>query len=489
MNQILLWKTILATHWSVLKSQPQRLGTARGRGRRVLPPWLLLGSVLLCGCTMRLTVSADGRSDARLAGGNDGRIDAGTGKTDVRIACDGDACGDTADTDSRSAVSVCGDGVREGQEQCDDRNVSDGDGCDSNCQIEPGWHWVVLPETRCLDGSATGLGVRRTQNASKLVIYLQEGGACFNPLSCLATRKRFAETDFDSWIDTYGSSGLFNRELADNPFADFDQIFVPYCSGDVFAGNNVRQDVSGMGPSGQAAQAVHRGYRNVQDVISWTAERFAPSQVVVAGSSAGGFGALFNGGQVRAVFSKASLTILSDSGAVFSEGYLAPCETETWRQLWNFDGDAEGFDGTLPSKQACPECYVDTDGNGRPDRMLGLLENLAKNQPRTVVGVISSLHDQVIRLFFAGGYRFPGRYTGDCNDIFPMPADTFEQGLCDLRSGLTQWNADRYRVHYRVGSHHIWLADDDWFDPTLRIWVSELLNEQASDVVAEGACD
>ncbi|HDP73556.1 MAG TPA: DUF4215 domain-containing protein, partial [Candidatus Woesearchaeota archaeon] len=35
--------------------------------------------------------------------------------------------------------AVCGDGVIEGDEQCDDGNTLDGDGCSSTCEVESGW--------------------------------------------------------------------------------------------------------------------------------------------------------------------------------------------------------------------------------------------------------------------------------------------------------------------------------------------------------------
>ena len=41
------------------------------------------------------------------------------------------------------APSVCGDGVQEGVEACDDANVSDGDGCSSECEIEAGYVCTV----------------------------------------------------------------------------------------------------------------------------------------------------------------------------------------------------------------------------------------------------------------------------------------------------------------------------------------------------------
>jgi cysteine-rich repeat protein len=34
---------------------------------------------------------------------------------------------------------ICGDGVIEGTEECDDGGLTPGDGCDSSCEIESGW--------------------------------------------------------------------------------------------------------------------------------------------------------------------------------------------------------------------------------------------------------------------------------------------------------------------------------------------------------------
>ena len=43
--------------------------------------------------------------------------------------------------------SVCGNGVLEGFETCDDDNDTDGDGCSASCQIEPGWTCMGEPST------------------------------------------------------------------------------------------------------------------------------------------------------------------------------------------------------------------------------------------------------------------------------------------------------------------------------------------------------
>jgi len=39
---------------------------------------------------------------------------------------------------SGTCDSICGDGLQVGTEECDDGNNKDGDGCSSECKIEPG---------------------------------------------------------------------------------------------------------------------------------------------------------------------------------------------------------------------------------------------------------------------------------------------------------------------------------------------------------------
>ncbi|MFO7639409.1 MAG: DUF4215 domain-containing protein, partial [bacterium] len=48
--------------------------------------------------------------------------------------------------------SVCGDGVREGDEECDDGNRLPGDGCDPSCRFECG-NGRLDPNEECDDGN------------------------------------------------------------------------------------------------------------------------------------------------------------------------------------------------------------------------------------------------------------------------------------------------------------------------------------------------
>ncbi|BDA49076.1 probable Sushi, von Willebrand factor type A, EGF and pentraxin pentraxin domain-containing protein at C-terminar half [Coccomyxa sp. Obi] len=46
-------------------------------------------------------------------------------------------------------LSVCGNGLVEGQEQCDDGNTSDGDGCSAQCKVEEGWECTGQSPSEC----------------------------------------------------------------------------------------------------------------------------------------------------------------------------------------------------------------------------------------------------------------------------------------------------------------------------------------------------
>jgi cysteine-rich repeat protein len=60
---------------------------------------------------------------------------------------DGDGC------DANCTLSVCGNGIRTAPEACDDGNVLDGDGCDGNCTVSACGNGVVAGREECDDGN------------------------------------------------------------------------------------------------------------------------------------------------------------------------------------------------------------------------------------------------------------------------------------------------------------------------------------------------
>ena len=57
-----------------------------------------------------------------------------------------------------AAAQVCGDGLLEGLEACDDGNTSSGDGCDASCMaVENGWAWSDGRRSPCDEVCGDGL--------------------------------------------------------------------------------------------------------------------------------------------------------------------------------------------------------------------------------------------------------------------------------------------------------------------------------------------
>ena len=140
----------------------------------------------------------------------------------------------------------------------------------------------------------------------RLVIYFQGGGACWNWVSCSGM--------FDTRVDADELSefrGIFDRSNPENPFKDFGVIFVPYCTGDVHIGDASRR----YGDDPSSRPVAHRGYQNVSAVLDWLAkQKRTVRNVVVTGTSAGSYGALFHTPAIAKLFPAATIVMLGDSG-------------------------------------------------------------------------------------------------------------------------------------------------------------------------------
>jgi hypothetical protein len=325
------------------------------------------------------------------------------------------------------------------------------------------WTWVPFPDAVCRDGSSTGLGVRLNPASDKVVIYLEGGGACFHADSCLINDVflNFGETAFGAWKAATGSAGIFDSSRSDNPFADWNVIYVPYCTGDVHAGDKAHVDVPG-GPTNQ----MFVGWRNMAAYLQRLVPTFANAkEVVLTGISAGGVGASFNYHRVAAAFCRSQVTLLDDSGPVMSDQYLAPCLQQRWRDLWNLDA-------TLPSD--CAGCFG-ADGGG----MVNYLPYLTAHHPNDQLGIVSANRDGIISLFFGYGANHCQGLSGISAG---MSGSTFEQGLMDVRARyiLPSANWGSYLID---STSHTWITALTFYSTTvngvpLTKWVDDLVNHQ-----------
>lgn len=192
--------------------------------------------------------------------------------------------------------------------------------------VEPGG------DTGCAFATPYRFFARLHPASPDLLIYFEGGGACWNGISCSGMFDPSVSPD-----ELAGFAGIFDGARDDNPFADFSILFVPYCTGDVHVGNAVGHYGTGAG----ARPVQHAGARNVAAALAWLGERRrAPRRVVVAGASAGAYGALFHAPAIARRYPHAALTVIEDSGvpllpdySTILERWGAPAALRTARGL------------------------------------------------------------------------------------------------------------------------------------------------------------
>lgn len=303
----------------------------------------------------------------------------------------------------------------------------------------------------CRDGRQAGIGVSFNPDSDKLLIYLEGGGACFNDACDLLA--------FDiPFIPP--PDGIFNRNNEDNPVADWNMVYVPYCTGDVHAGNATDVLVAG-----EERQFV--GYKNIGLILDRLVPTFKDaSQVVLTGISAGGFGAAANFEQVQRAFGPIPVTLVDDSGPPMPSEVLAPCLQQTWRETW-------GLENTILA-----DCGADCpDPN---DYVFDLARHVMRTFPDRTGGLFSNDGDAVISLFYGFG-------SNDCGIIpIPIPEADFRQGLLDFRA-LAMDQGDNFGTYYVDGIGHTCLRGLCFY--TMEVdgvpltgWVADLIDGTASHV-------
>jgi hypothetical protein len=157
----------------------------------------------------------------------------------------------------------------------------------------------------------------------KLLIFLQGGGACWGLFyNC----NLLAEDQAPPQQPPF--PGVFDSGDPGNPFADYSVVYMPYCDGSAFSGDNDVNDASwqahvegslGLPPGTGPETRYHRGVQNQSAGMDVAAEMFPRArQVTVMGHSAGGVGvAGFTPFLARFAFgNKVKLTAFNDAGPI-----------------------------------------------------------------------------------------------------------------------------------------------------------------------------
>jgi Pectinacetylesterase len=322
------------------------------------------------------------------------------------------------------------------------------------------WQWYPIAGAQCRDGSQAGFSVSPHAGSKKLLMFFEGGGACYDAQTCLVNPALIP-----SQTPPFGASGVFDRKNAENPFADWNVVYVPYCTGDVHAGANPNGQIPGVSGTQRFV-----GYTNVGLFLERLAPTFEGAEhVVIVGSSAGGFGSSANVPQVLRAFPGAKGNLINDSGPPMSSKYLPPCLQAKWRTSW-------GLEGSMLA-----ECGADCPN--KDDYTFDFAKHLTKTYAQQKSGLISSSEDGVIRYFFGLGKDDCTR-TGVLGVSEPgiAPAE-FTEGLLEFREEARKF--DNFGTFYPPSELHTWLAGNGLYSTTVGgvkmvDWMREIIEDKAA---------
>lgn len=230
--------------------------------------------------------------------------------------------------------------------------------------------WTQIDTDGICSGGTPYVFYVREGAGDDLMIYFQGGGACWNDQTC------FEQPTFDSTVgenEVY-PTGIFDFENPANPVADYDMVFIPYCTADIYSGDTSVEYSSGM--------IEHRGFSNTQTVLDWTYANYgSPASVFIIGSSAGSMGALFNAGYVMAHYDAVPVTLLGD-------GYAGVVPAD-WDGLATW-GTYDNLPPDLVNADTPPDAFAET-----------LYEGLAAAYPDNRLAQYSTTFDEVQAGFYA----------------------------------------------------------------------------------------
>ena len=298
----------------------------------------------------------------------------------------------------------------------------------------------------CINGSPFTV-FTRARNPFNLVIFLNGGGACWQGFYfCSLTASTTPPGPSGIFADSFDAGG---GNIIDNPFKDYSMMFVSYCDGSVFTGDNSLADASF--PGGPTRH--HRGLRNLTAAMDLAKDEFPlATRVVLSGSSAGGFGvAAFAPFVFRFVFGNfPRLYVLNDSGPAvtnLSQTTVIATRNADWQQ-----------------NQFIPSTCTDCTPENQP---VELVEWMLENDTQVREALYSTDGDATIRFFLSvptqTAYRDLLLTTHDpVNAAFPTRYKRF------IKSGST--------AHTMLGSSLFYTSSIDGV--ALHQWTKDFANQK-----------
>jgi hypothetical protein len=285
-------------------------------------------------------------------------------------------------------------------------------------------------EAICYTGMPYQVNIR-PGTTNKVLLYLEGGGACWSAATCYGVP--IAKGSAGPAVN----SGIISATNADNPFKDWNVVYAPYCDGSVFGGDNA------VVYNGRLTY--HHGLRNLSAAVTQMLAAFPdPEQIVVAGSSAGGYGTFSGYGVVRVAYPDTQILVFDDSGPGI-QNLEATEAIELREENWKF----RQF---LP--ESCTRCA---------EQITYLTEWTLERDPQFRVAYFNYLQDGVLRFFLN------------------VSAEEFETLLRSVTGDIHSRQSERFQRFFKQGPTHTVLLSPEFYTlsidgTTVRDWTQGLLH-------------
>jgi hypothetical protein len=279
------------------------------------------------------------------------------------------------------------------------------------------WTYTLVDGAVCGNGDPVGVATNRGAS-SRLVIYLEGGGACWDAFTCANDFAVYVDTGLPQSVIgqiTRLNVGIFARGAAANPFAADSFAYVPYCTGDVHGGTNPDT------PWGVR----HVGGTNLEVMLPRILATFPDvEEVVLTGTSAGGYGSIYNAARLHALLPPTTtLSVLHDSSAPLPPFPGAEAAAAAQVAAWQ--------------PPLCAGCTT----------VAALFDDNLAALPDVRFGLIQSNADQTLRFFFSpDGQQLP-----------PATWDTALDAWVAARADVPN-----LRVFITPGEKHVYVYDGNF---------------------------
>ena len=166
----------------------------------------------------------------------------------------------------------------------------------------------------------------------KVLLTFDGGGACWSEETCREGSIVFVDKPrYNTKMLNYIPTGILDHRVPSHPLKDYTHVFLTYCTGDVFMGNQTKKYSDDL-------TVHHKGAPNTQAVLDYVQSNYKNAKkVAVTGCSAGAYGSIYHIPEIAERFPSAQINHVADGGA----GVLTPEFMGTGGTNW-------GMKNTLP---------------------------------------------------------------------------------------------------------------------------------------------